>query len=110
MSSPATKRAEPPVVPSATNLPASAEDDQRQRQRQYLISMAIRTLCFIAAVLLWAPLRWASIVCLVLSAVLPYVAVVLANATGKRKIDVAGSVEPGPVPHKEIRGSTASHR
>lgn len=90
---------------SATSLPESAEDDQNRRMRGYLISMAIRTVCFIAAVATWQVSRPLSVVCFALAAVLPYAAVVYANATGKRRIDRIGAVTPPPVPHKEIHGS-----
>lgn len=87
-------------VPSATNLPEAAADDQNRRLRQYVISMVIRTICFIAAVATWSLNRWVSITCFAASAILPYVAVVFANATGKRKIDVMGSVTPPPPPSR----------
>lgn len=92
--------------PSATNLPESAGDDQSRRVRGYLISMGIRTVCFLLAVVTWQPLRPLSIAFFALAAVLPYVAVVFANATGKRRIDTLGSVVPPPLPHKELHGSS----
>lgn len=56
-------------------------EDQRQRTRRYLISMAIRTVCFIGAIIADGWLRWT----LVAGAVfLPYVAVVMANAGRSR--------------------------
>lgn len=63
-----------------TGARAGLTDDVRGRQRRYIISMSIRTVSFVAAVLLWqvwTPLAW---IALVLGLVLPYVAVVLANA------------------------------
>lgn len=81
-------------VPSATNLPAAAKDDRDTRVRNYVVSMSIRTVCFVLAVVLWGPLRWASAVFMLLAIVLPYFAVVLANATNQRRIDVLGSVRP----------------
>lgn len=96
-------------LPSATSLPESAKDDQSKRMRNYLISMGLRTVCFIAAVVLWNFNRWAAGACAVLATILPYIAVVFANATGKRRIDLMGSVQPPPAPHKEIHGSTAAH-
>jgi len=50
--------------------------DVGRRYRRYAISMSIRTLCFVLAVLAHGPLRW---VLLAVSLVLPYVAVVVAN-------------------------------
>ncbi|WP_189865315.1 DUF3099 domain-containing protein [Streptomyces poonensis] len=55
-------------------------DDVRGRQRRYVISMSVRTLSVIAAALLWNVERHVSIVALVLGMILPYVAVVIANA------------------------------
>lgn len=51
--------------------------DQGARQRRYFISMMIRTTCFILTVLLPSPWRWFA---LVGAAILPYIAVVMANA------------------------------
>lgn len=55
----------------------SATDEQRGRVRRYAISMAVRTACFIGAVLASGTLRWVLVTGAVL---LPYIAVVLANA------------------------------
>ncbi|WP_424636711.1 DUF3099 domain-containing protein [Embleya sp. AB8] len=52
-------------------------EDVAGRQRRYVISMSIRTVCFVAAVFTPSPWRWI----LVAGALfLPYIAVVLANA------------------------------
>ncbi|ARP69573.1 DUF3099 domain-containing protein [Streptomyces pluripotens] len=59
-------------------------EDVRGRQRRYVISMTIRTLSVILAVSLWNVERYVAIVALVLGALLPYVAVVIANA-GREK-------------------------
>ncbi|NHN54878.1 DUF3099 domain-containing protein [Calidifontibacter sp. DB0510] len=80
-----------PEVPSATNLPAGPQDDQASRMHKYLISMSIRTVCFVLAVVFTGWLRW---VCVALAVVLPYIAVVIANATNQRRIDVLGAVRP----------------
>ncbi|MEE1765771.1 DUF3099 domain-containing protein [Streptomyces sp. SP18BB07] len=55
-------------------------DDVRGRQRRYIISMSVRTLAVIAAAVLWNVERHVAVVALVLGAVLPYIAVVIANA------------------------------
>ncbi|MEV3991575.1 DUF3099 domain-containing protein [Streptomyces sp. NPDC049837] len=55
-------------------------DDVRARQRRYVISMSVRTVAVIAAASLWNVERHVAIVALVLGAVLPYIAVVIANA------------------------------
>ncbi|OIJ87236.1 DUF3099 domain-containing protein [Streptomyces colonosanans] len=54
--------------------------DVRGRQRRYVISMSVRTLAVILAATLWNVERPVAIVALVLGAVLPYIAVVIANA------------------------------
>lgn len=68
-----------------TTAAQSRDVDISARQRRYVISMTIRTLCFVGAVAVgqgW--LRWV----LVAAAVgLPYVAVVMANAAAPRQDD-----------------------
>lgn len=56
------------------------EDDVRGRQRRYVISMSVRTVSVVLAAVLWNVERHVAIVALVLGVLLPYVAVVLANA------------------------------
>jgi hypothetical protein len=56
------------------------QDDVRGRQRRYVISMSVRTVSVILAATLWNVERHVAIVALVLGVVLPYVAVVIANA------------------------------
>ncbi len=65
-----------------TTAATSPQADISARQRRYVISMAIRTVCFVAAILVgpgW--LRWVLVAAAVL---LPYVAVVMANATASK--------------------------
>jgi hypothetical protein len=57
-------------------------EDQDRRMRRYLISMAIRTACVVLAVIVDGPLRW---VFFVGAVILPYIAVVMANAVGERR-------------------------
>lgn len=78
-------------VPSATKLPDSPRRDYDNRVRNYLLSMSLRTACFIGAFVFTGWLRW---VCVAFAVVLPYIAVVFANAAQQRRIDVLGSVEP----------------
>lgn len=65
-----------------TEAAASRDEDLRQRQRRYLWSMGLRTVCVVGAVLT-AP-GWGMWLFLVGAVFLPYVAVVMANAAGKR--------------------------
>jgi hypothetical protein len=62
---------------SITSAPKSLKSDLASRQRRYLISMIIRTLCFLLTVVLPSPYRWFA---LAGAMFLPYVAVVVANA------------------------------
>ena len=60
--------------------------------RRYIISMGIRTLCFIGAVVVGD--NWVRWVLVVGAFVLPYVAVVMANTAGPR-VQGADLVQPG---------------
>ena len=62
-----------------TSATRSRSDDIRGRQRRYLISMGIRTACFVLAVLTMG-IPWLMWVFIAASFLLPYVAVVMANA------------------------------
>jgi hypothetical protein len=68
--------------------------EQRARTRRYLISMGIRTACFLGAVVASGWLRWALLAGAV---ILPYMAVVVANA-GRENDDFAGPAPVTPVP------------
>ncbi|GGW86545.1 DUF3099 domain-containing protein [Streptomyces lomondensis] len=63
-----------------TGARAGLQEDVRGRQRRYVISMTIRTISVILAATLWNVERHVAIVALVLGLVLPYIAVVIANA------------------------------
>lgn len=63
-----------------TGARTGLQEDVRRRQRRYVISMSIRTLSVILAATLWNVERHVAVVALVLGAVLPYIAVVIANA------------------------------
>ena len=60
-----------------TSAPKALSQDQAGRQKRYFISMMIRTVCFILTVILPSPYRW---IALFGAVVLPYFAVVIANA------------------------------
>ena len=75
-----------------TTAPVSRADELAGRQRRYLISMAIRTACFVGAVVADGWLRWVLVAGAVL---LPYAAVVVANAEGRRD-DGYQLDDPGP--------------
>ena len=77
-------------VHSITNAAQAHSDDLDARIKRYLFSMGLRTVCVLLVFVVHSPLRW---VFAVLAVVLPYVAVVMANAAGKRR----GSA-PEPIP------------
>lgn len=87
-----------------TEAPASAADDIRSRQNKYLLSMALRTICVIAAVLTVG--SWVFWLALLGAVVLPYVAVVVANAAGPRN-DGFRLVEM-PNPRRQLPGGPSA--
>lgn len=60
-----------------TSAQKGLSNDLPSRQRRYFISMMIRTACFVLTVILPNPYRW---VAFVGALILPYIAVVMANA------------------------------
>lgn len=72
--------------------------------RNYLISMGIRTLCFVLAGVFAIATDWtvAAWVCVIAAAVLPYPAVVFANNVDRRE-----SVMPTESPQRAIEGFSA---
>ncbi len=87
-----------------TTASASRTEEIAGRQRRYVISMTIRTICFVAAVLVgpgW--LRWVLVAAALL---LPYVAVVMANATHTKGDDFA--LPQGGAAHPELPTGPAS--
>ena len=62
-----------------TTASASRDADIAARQKRYLLAMGFRTVCFVAAI--FVTTGWLRVVLIVGALVLPYVAVVMANAT-----------------------------
>lgn len=74
-----------PPIHTITSAPEPLGADIDRRARRYLFQMGLRTVCFLAAVLTWGRVPTAVSVGLLIGAViLPYVAVVLANAGRER--------------------------
>ncbi|RAY13953.1 DUF3099 domain-containing protein [Actinomadura craniellae] len=67
-------------VHTITDAPLPMSQDIDHRQRRYLVSMGIRTVCFVGAIVAAgrAPL-WVAALLVVAALVLPYVSVVVAN-------------------------------
>lgn len=55
-------------------------EDVRGRQRRYVISMSVRTVAVVLTAVLWNVERHVAIITLIAGLVLPYIAVVIANA------------------------------
>jgi hypothetical protein len=64
-----------------TGVRRSQFEESNQRMHRYLISMGIRTACFLLAIVVEGPIRWVLVAAAV---VLPYVSVVFANAGRER--------------------------
>ena len=78
-------RAEEPVL--VTTAGRSPREEQRERERRYLMTMAVRVLCFILAIVLFGVgLRWVAAFAVAGSLILPWVAVVAANAGPRREV------------------------
>ncbi len=85
-----------PVVQSVTSAPESLADEQAARIKRYLLTMGVRTVCFVLAAITgtrgapwWV---WGSFA--LLAVVLPYIAVVMANAVSPRSEGVTRPVTP----------------
>ena len=73
---------------SVTSAPEARTEDQARRLKHYLVTMSIRTACFVLLVVIDHPIRWLFAAGAVF---LPFFAVVAANAVKPR---VAGRVHP----------------
>jgi Protein of unknown function (DUF3099) len=83
--SPTRGRSRTDRVHTITSTQGPLGEDIDRRARRYLVQMGIRTVCFLGAVFTWGRVpTWLSVVMLVSAVVLPYVAVVLANAGRER--------------------------
>jgi hypothetical protein len=77
-----------PEVHTVTSATSSRSDDQQQRIRRYLTMMGLRVVCF---GLVFVTTGWLRIVVILAAVVLPYFAVVIANAV---RPGVQGKIEP----------------
>jgi hypothetical protein len=74
-----------------TSARPGVRDDVDYRTRRYLISMGIRTVCFLGAVVADGWLRW---VLVAGALVLPYVSVVFANGGRERIVEAEAFHDP----------------
>lgn len=92
-----------PTVHTITGVRRSLTEDIRSRQTRYLVSMAVRTICFVLAIVTTG---WLRAIFFAAAIVLPYVAVVVANA-GR---DTAEPVPEIPAPaQRELGPGPASN-
>ena len=77
-----------PRVYQITSARRGVRDDVDSRTRRYLLSMGVRTVCFVLAVVTDGWLRWVLIAAAVM---LPYLAVVFANGGRERVENLPGS-------------------
>jgi hypothetical protein len=96
---PGQNGAPPVVVHSITDAAQAHSDDMDLRIRRYLISMGIRTVCVILVLVVHGPSRW---VFAGLAIVLPYIAVVMANAAGNRR---GSGARPVPAAQTPLSGT-----
>jgi Flp pilus assembly protein TadB len=88
-------RDEPILV---TTAPISARDERRTRERRYLITMAVRIVAFVVAIVFAT--GWIRVIAVILALVLPWVAVVLANAGPTRAARETPSLYSGERPRE----------
>jgi peptidoglycan/LPS O-acetylase OafA/YrhL len=92
-----------------TTASAGAGADIASRQKRYLIAMGVRTLCFLVVAVLaisHAGPGWLPWIFVVAAVVLPYVAVVMANAAGTKSDGF--ELRTGPSQDRQLPGATKS--
>lgn len=82
-----------PQIFSVTSARAPLSSDQASRNRRYLVSMSIRIVCFILCIVFSGWLRWAFFIG---ALILPWVAVVIANAGRENAEGAADSLQHSP--------------
>ncbi|MGC3993791.1 MAG: DUF3099 domain-containing protein [Propionicimonas sp.] len=96
-------RANRPALITSARVGKTLDTDARRTR--YLWTMAVRVACFIAATL--TPLPW-NLLLLLAAAVLPAIAVMLANAIDQRRLPEPDAEDPGrlELPPGETIGGT----
>ncbi|UJP10937.1 DUF3099 domain-containing protein [Microbacterium sp. KUDC0406] len=98
-------------APSVTSLPQAPHDEASHRVRRYALTMGIRTVCFVLMVLV-QPYGWWTWAFGIGAAILPYIAVVFANAgsdsnevlaeSPERQLEAPGTAEDAPVEQPKV--------
>ncbi len=81
---------------SITSASTGHSDELGAREIRYAVSMAIRSICFVAGVIAWQYVVWVGVVLIVLATFLPYTSVVLANAGVRKKATGSDIMTPDP--------------
>lgn len=81
-----------------TTAPVSPRDERRQRERRYLITMGVRVVAFVVAIVFAT--GWVRVIAVILALLLPWVAVVLANAGPTKPARQAPSLYDGERPRE----------
>ena len=90
-----------PEVQGVTTAAAGRSADREARMKVYLVQMLLRTACFVAALFTHG---WWQLGFILGAVVLPYVAVVMANATASRSDGF--ELPPGQFGSPELGGTT----
>lgn len=88
-----------------TTAGRSPRDDRRERERRYLITMGIRVVAIVVAILIAR--GWVRVFAVILAVVLPWVAVVFANAGPSRKAGETPSLYSAREP-RQVTGADTS--
>jgi hypothetical protein len=88
-----TDRANESSIYRITTARKSVADDQAVRVRGYVISMSIRIVCFLLAVVTTGVARWLFVAG---ALIIPYLAVVYANGGREPNEDVPDTLRPAP--------------
>ncbi|HVT64367.1 MAG TPA: DUF3099 domain-containing protein [Mycobacteriales bacterium] len=91
---------EPVLVTTAAQSPV---EERNARERRYLITMGIRVIAFISAIFLSRWSWWLAAIAIALSLVLPWVAVVSANAPRRTRSQTRPSLYRGES-RRELEG------
>ena len=92
-----------------TSAAPSPHEDLRRRQRRYLLSMSLRSACFVGAVIAGlAGIDWLWPILIAGALILPYIAVVLANVRATRMEDY--DLRDAAFTHRALEGSGSTQR
>jgi Flp pilus assembly protein TadB len=81
-----------------TTAPISPAVERRARERRYLITMGVRVVAFVVAIIFAT--GWIRVIAIILALVLPWVAVIAANAGPKRTVGERPSLYAGERPRE----------